>query len=80
MSDLPVDEAIGDQLEHFELSGCRLLLELLERTGERNHLGARAPLRRNRLEAARMVAIAVQDLITLCSVHDPAIGRIAKPL
>jgi hypothetical protein len=38
------------------------------------------PLGRNRLEAALMVHVAAQDLLALCGVHSPAIGRMAKPL
>ena len=34
----------------------------------------------NRLEAARMVAVAVEDLVALGSVHDWAIGRTANAL
>jgi hypothetical protein len=81
LADLPVDESVGDELEHLELAPRRLLLEFLERAGEGNHLGAVVPaLLRNRLEAARMVAVTVQDLVALGSVHDWAIGRTASPL
>ena len=38
VADLPVDESVGDELKHFELSRGRLLLELLERPGEGNDL------------------------------------------
>src|SRR5215204_3780266 len=39
LADLPVDEAVRDQLKNLDLAGGRLLLELLERRRERNHLG-----------------------------------------
>jgi len=79
--DLPVDEAVRDELEHFELARCRLLFQFLEWASERNHLCPVVPaLLCNRLEAARMVAVAVQDLVALCSVHDWAIGRTATAL
>ena len=77
LADLPVDEPVGDELEHFELPARRLLLELLHRAGEWNYLSAAvasAPLG-DSLETARVVAVAVQDLLALGSVHDWAIGR-----
>jgi hypothetical protein len=30
LSDFPVDEPVGDELQHFELAGSRLLLELTQ--------------------------------------------------
>lgn len=70
LADLAIHEAVRDQLEHLELSPGRLLLELLERACERDDLGAvRTSPRRDRLEAARMVAIPVQDVVPLSSVH-----------
>jgi hypothetical protein len=77
LADLPVDEPVGNELKHFELAARRLLLELLHRACERNYLSAAvaSALLCDRLETARMVAVAVQDLVTLGSVHDWAIGR-----
>ncbi len=82
LADLPVDEPIGDQLEHFELAARRLLLELLHRSGERNYLAAAvgSALLCDCLEATRVIAVAVQDLVALGSVHDWAIGRAANTL
>jgi hypothetical protein len=75
LADLPVDKSVRDQLEHLDLAGGRLLLELLERGCERDHLGgAVGTPGRDRLEAARMVHVATQDLLTLSSVHERAIG------
>jgi hypothetical protein len=82
LADLPVDEPVGNELEYLELAARRLLLELLHRAGERDYLAAAvasAPLR-NRLETARVVAVAVQDLVALGSVHDWAIGRAVNTL
>jgi hypothetical protein len=82
VSDLAVDEAVGDQLEHLDLTRRRLLLQLLERAGERNHLGpAAAAALRNRVEAAAVVHVSGQDLLALGSVHGKwriglAIGRL----
>src|ERR671936_1650165 len=77
LADLAVNQPVGNELEHLELAPGRLLLELLERAGEGNDLRAVVTaLLRDRLEAARMIAVAVQDLVALGSVHDAAIGRI----
>lgn len=80
-SDLPVDQPVRDQLEHLDLAHGGLLLQLAEGPAERDDLGASVlPLGCNRLEAALMVHVAAQDLLALCGVHSPAIGRMAKPL
>src|SRR5918998_1736351 len=76
MADLPIHETLRDQLEHFDLPSGRLLLELLERSRERNDLpGARrrASLG-DGLEASGMVHVPGQDLFSLSSVHDSRIG------
>lgn len=81
MANLSVDESVGDELKNLELAGGRLLFQLLEWAGEGNHLCTVGPaLLRNRLEAARMVAVTVQDLVALGSVHDWAIGRMTSAL
>ena len=76
VTDLPVDETLRDQLENLDLTRRRLLLELPEGSGERNHLGvALAALGSHLVEATRVVDEAGQDLFALCSVHDsPRIG------
>jgi len=68
-ADLAVHEAVGDQLEHLDLTRRRLLLQLLERAGERNDLGATAASLGHRVEAATVVDITGQDLLALSSVH-----------
>jgi hypothetical protein len=77
LTDLPVDEAVGDELKHLDLAGCRLLLELPQhRRCERDH-GAgptRAATRGSRLEATAVVSIAIEDLLALSSVHAADIG------
>ena len=74
-ADLTVDEAVGDQLQHFDLAGGQLLLQLLKGSLERNDLRHRGvPACRNRLEASRVLPVAGQDLVALCGVHDGAIG------
>jgi len=73
-ADLAVHEAVGDQLEHLDLPRRRLLLELLQRAGERDDLGAAAAPLRDSVEAPRMVDVTGQDLLALGSVHGS--GRI----
>jgi hypothetical protein len=82
VTDLPVDEALRDQLEDFDLTGGRLLLELLEGSRERNDLAGttrRTPLG-NRLEAPRMVHVPTEDLFALSSVHEARIGTLWRTL
>src|ERR1051325_11447611 len=71
-ADLAVHEAVGDQLEHLDLTGGRLLLELLQRARERDDLAAgsvaAAPLGHS-VEATAVVDVAGQDLLALGSVH-----------
>ncbi len=76
VADLAVDETFRDQLEDLDLPRGRLLLELPERSSERDHLGvALAPLGGHLVETTRVVHVSRQDLFALCSVHsDPRIG------
>lgn len=83
LADLAVDETVGDELEDLDLAGGRLLLEVAQGRGERNHLAgavAVAPRRSRSLEAAAVVDVAAQDLLALGSVHMPGIGRLSMPL
>ena len=81
MADLPIDESVGDELKHLELAGGWFLFQLLEGAGKGNHLCSVVPaLLCNRLETARMVAVTVEDLVALSSVHDWAIGGAANAL
>jgi hypothetical protein len=83
LADLAVHEAVGDQLEHLDLAGGRLLLQLLERSGERDHLGLVAVAGAaggSLLEPARVVHVPRKDLFALCSVHAADIGRPNHPL
>jgi hypothetical protein len=71
--DLAVHQAFADELEDFDLSVGGLLLELLQRSGKGDDLAASAlacTTCRDRVEAARVVDVAIQDLLTLGSVHD----------
>ena len=78
LTDLTVDQPVGNELEDLDLARRRLLLELSEcrRRCERDHgsgpLGV--PARGSRLEATAVVAVPVQDLPTLRGVHAMRIG------
>jgi hypothetical protein len=77
MADLTVDETFGDQLKDLDLACGRLLLELTERSGERNDLCiALSALRSHLVEPTRMAHVSGQDLSALRSIHDaPPIGH-----
>ncbi len=79
-SDLAVDQTVRDQLQHLDLPGRRLLPHLGNRRGERDDFSAGDAARRDGLEAARMLSVAAQDLVALCSVHVPSIGAAPAPL
>jgi hypothetical protein len=82
MADLTVDESFGDQLKDFDLASGGLLLELPERSGERNYFGvALSSLRRHFVETLRVAYVSGQDLFALCSVHSsPPIGSLCPAL
>ena len=67
VADLAIDEALGDQLEDFDLPGGRLLLELLlgSREGDDFTRTARRPPLGDGLEAPRVVHVATEDLFAL---------------
>ena len=83
LPDLAVDETIGYELQDLELSRGRLLLQLAQhRRRERDH-GARAratPACSRRFEAAAVVTITAEDLLTLRGVHKTGIGLREGPL
>ncbi len=83
LTDLAIDETVGDKLQHFDLSRRGFLLELSKgRRCERDHRSraAGAAPRGGRLETATVVAVAAQYLLALSSVHAPGIGRPGVPL
>src|SRR5262245_20785019 len=82
LADFAVNEPVGDELQHLDLTRRRLLFQLPKRVLERDYVraaGTTTP-RRNFLKAARMRQIAAQDLLALRSVHAPSIGAANKPL
>ena len=75
MADLAVDETLRDQLKDFDLTCGRLLLELPERSCERDHLGvALATLRGHLVEATGVAHVPGQDFFALGGVHAGRIG------
>ena len=78
LSDLAVDQAVRDELKDLELPRRRLLFELPKSSwrGERDHGSRplRIPARSSRLESTAVVAVSVQDLLTLRGVHQMRIG------
>jgi hypothetical protein len=68
-------------LEHLDLTGRGLLLQLLERARERDYLCTTATSLRHRVESAAVVDITGQDLLALCGVHgNGPIGLDPQPL
>ena len=81
VTDLAVHEAVRDQLENLDLPRRGLLLQLLERAGERNYLGATRTTLRDRVETPAVVDVTREDLLALGSVHgNRRIGLGAAPL
>ena len=82
-ADLAVHEPVGDELKNLDLAGRGILADFARRgRGERDDgpVPPRAAARSSRLEPAAVVAIAVQDLLTLGSIHVSGIGNPAYPL
>ncbi len=82
-ADLPVHEAVRDQLKHLDLPHRRLLLELLERAGEWDHLSGAAvpaPRRCHFVEPASVVHVTGQDLFALSCIHERSIGATTRVL
>ena len=82
-ADLSIHEAVRDELKDHDLAGGGILSELtsdLRREGNDGAVPARTATCRSRLEAAAVVAITVQDLLTLSSVHGRGIGALRAAL
>ena len=75
-ADLAIHETLRDELKNLDLAGGRRVLWFRHRRtrGEVDQLRDRRPASRDRLETARVLAIAGQDLLTLRCVHVPDIG------
>ena len=77
LADLAVDETVRDELKHLDLARGRILADLTRRgwrEGDDCPSPARATASRSRLKTSTVVAIPVQDLSALSSVHVPGIG------
>ena len=74
-ADLAVDEAVGDELQDFDLARGGSLLGLGLARCDGDHLGGRRPTGRgDGFEALRVLAVAGQDCITLRRIHSTTIG------
>ena len=83
LTDLPVHEAVSHELQHLDFPGGRLLREFpQDRRVERDHCtgAARAAPGSRCLEAAAVVSLSVEDLLTLGRVHESGIGARGTPL
>jgi hypothetical protein len=82
MADLAVHETLRDQLKNLDLTSGGLLLQLPERSCERNDLGvALSSLGRHLVETPRVAYVSGQDLFALCSIHSaPRIGALSACL
>ena len=82
VTNLTIHQAFRDQLEHFDLAGSGLLLELPEGRGEGNDLRvALSALGGHLVKTTRVVHITGQDFFALCSIHDnPRIGAVCRLL
>ena len=83
LADLSVDEAVCDELQDLDLASGRILSDLARRRwceGDHGAAAGRAATCSSRLEPAAVVAISVEDLLTLSGVHEFRIGAQRVPL
>jgi hypothetical protein len=83
LADLTVDEPVGDELQDLDLAGGGILLVLARgrrREGDHGSGAACAAPGSSRLEAATVIAVAIEDLLALGSVHAARIGVSAGAL
>ena len=83
LADLAVHEAVCDELQDLDLTRGRILSDLPCRwRSERDHGAAasRAAPRSGGFEPPAVIAVAIQDLTALSSVHVSGIGAAAVPL
>lgn len=82
-ADLAVHETVRDELQDLDLTRGWILTALsrdLRSKRDDRPVPARAAARSRRFEAAAMVAVAVEDLLALSSVHAWGIGGQTVPL
>ena len=83
LADLSIDEAVRDELKNLDLSCRRILADLprrRRREGDHRTATRRATPRRSSLESPAVIAVPVQDLSALSSVHVSGIGAAGVPL
>lgn len=83
LTDLSIHQSVCDKLKNLDLARGGILADLTRGSGrERDDraVPVRAAPCRSRLEAATVVAVAVEDLLTLSGVHATGIGDAAEPL
>ena len=83
LADLAIHEPVRDELKDLDLARGRILADLTRcGRGERDDCASpgRAAPGRSRLKPAAVVAIAIQDLTALGSVHESPIGLARVPL
>ena len=83
LADLAVDEPVRDELEHLDLASGGVLTELprrRRREWDDRSVTTRATARRSRFETAAVIAVTVEDLLTLGGVHVSRIGLPVEPL
>src|SRR5262249_54560182 len=83
LADLAIHEAVCDELQNLDLARGRILSELPRRRGREGDHGAaasRAAPRCGGFEPPTVIAVAIQDLTALSSVHVSGIGASAVPL
>ena len=77
LTDLAVDQTVRDQLKNLDLPRCRILPDFT-RAGRRERddraMPPRATARGGCLESTAVIAVTVEDLLALGSVHASAIG------
>jgi hypothetical protein len=78
--DLAIHETVGDELEDFDLTRRRLLLELRQRSLELDHLGDRVTASSDRFEPGRVLGVPRHDGVALCRVHGVGIDRVLRHL
>ena len=77
LTDFAIHEPVRDELQHLDLSCRRVLPELardLRGKGDNGAVSPRTASRSGCLEPTAVIAIAVQDLLTLSGVHKRGIG------
>ncbi len=73
LTDLAVNEAVGDELAHLDLPRRRLLLERAYGSLKWDHLSYQpTPASRHLLEVARVRQVAAEDLFALRCIHRSA--------